>query len=41
VAISLDPDAQPKVHIDMEHCKGCGLCATVCPRGIIEMEEDV
>jgi 2-oxoglutarate ferredoxin oxidoreductase subunit delta len=22
-----------KVIIDMERCKGCGLCVTVCPKG--------
>jgi len=22
----------PKVRIDKERCKGCGLCLTVCPR---------
>jgi Pyruvate/2-oxoacid:ferredoxin oxidoreductase delta subunit len=41
VAISLSPEDDPRVHIDAEHCKGCGLCAAVCPRGVIEMEEDV
>jgi 2-oxoglutarate ferredoxin oxidoreductase subunit delta len=24
-----------KINIDMERCKGCGLCVTVCPRGCI------
>lgn len=23
--------------IDYEHCKGCGICASECPRGAIEM----
>lgn len=22
---------------DLEHCKGCEICATVCPTGAIEM----
>ncbi|GAB6887226.1 hypothetical protein JCM13304A_07240 [Desulfothermus okinawensis JCM 13304] len=27
-------------NIDLTHCKGCGICSSVCPRGMIEMEED-
>ena len=43
VAIAIDreesnPDKQ--VLFDYDHCKGCGQCAAVCPRGVIEMEED-
>lgn len=27
-----------KVHdFDLEHCKGCGICAKECPAGAIEM----
>ena len=33
-----NPDKQ--VLFDYDHCKGCGQCAEVCPRGVIEMEED-
>ncbi len=25
---------------DTDYCKGCGICARECPRGIIEMEEE-
>lgn len=25
----------PKVNFDSEKCKGCGLCASVCPKKII------
>jgi 2-oxoglutarate ferredoxin oxidoreductase subunit delta len=24
-----------KIIIDIERCKGCGLCVTACPKGII------
>ena len=27
-----------QVNIDLEHCKGCGLCTAECPRGMISME---
>lgn len=26
--------------IDLEHCKGCGLCAHFCPKGAIGMEQE-
>lgn len=25
---------------DYDHCKGCGMCDTVCPRNVIEMERE-
>lgn len=25
---------------DLEHCKGCGICAEVCPTGAIEMQPE-
>ncbi len=40
------PDSAIKVEdgkilkIDYEHCKGCGICAKVCPKKCIEMKED-
>jgi pyruvate ferredoxin oxidoreductase delta subunit len=33
--ISLDDDDTP--HIDLVYCKGCGICAQVCPKECIEM----
>lgn len=28
----------PKVLIQVDRCKGCKLCTTVCPKKIIEMD---
>ena len=25
--------------VDENHCKGCALCMSVCPKGIIEMAD--
>ena len=29
-----------KVTFDVERCKGCGLCETVCPKQIIALEKN-
>lgn len=26
--------------IDLDYCKGCGICATECPRGVITLEQE-
>jgi 2-oxoacid:acceptor oxidoreductase delta subunit (pyruvate/2-ketoisovalerate family) len=26
-----------EVRIDLDYCKGCGICAVVCPKGAIQM----
>jgi NADPH-dependent glutamate synthase beta subunit-like oxidoreductase len=36
--IFLDPIHQTKI-VDLEHCKGCGTCATSCPRNVVAMKE--
>lgn len=28
------------VGVDLEHCKGCGICARECPKECIEMVEE-
>ncbi|MDD3625872.1 MAG: 4Fe-4S binding protein [bacterium] len=27
--------------IDYDHCKGCGICAKICPKNAIEMVKEV
>ena len=31
----------PKVVIDELRCKGCALCTTACPRGLIKMSDKI
>lgn len=33
--------AKGKITIDRERCKGCHLCLEVCPREIIEVDEEL
>jgi Pyruvate/2-oxoacid:ferredoxin oxidoreductase delta subunit len=37
-SIRLDED-KTDVTVDLDHCKGCGICAYECSRGVITMEE--
>lgn len=36
-SIRLEED-ETAVTVDLDHCKGCGICAYECPRGVITME---
>lgn len=37
---SIRPDGEKEtVAVDLDHCKGCGICAYECPRGVITMED--
>jgi 2-oxoglutarate ferredoxin oxidoreductase subunit delta len=31
----------PKIEIDRERCKGCGLCAISCPKELLRMGEEI
>jgi 2-oxoacid:acceptor oxidoreductase delta subunit (pyruvate/2-ketoisovalerate family) len=37
LCITRDPKTG-HILIDLNHCKGCGLCAHYCPKGAIHME---
>ncbi len=39
LAITRDPESK-EILVDMDYCKGCGLCAYYCPRGAIKMVVD-
>ncbi len=39
-SIGLD-EQETAVVVDLDHCKGCGICAYECPRGVITMEETI
>ena len=36
----LNWDRQKKKRVFYDYCKGCGVCAKVCPFGAIEMKEE-
>jgi NADPH-dependent glutamate synthase beta subunit-like oxidoreductase len=38
--IKLGPGAPYEYEIDLDYCKGCGLCAAECPCGAIRMEPE-
>ncbi len=31
----------PKIEIDEQRCKGCGLCTIACPKGCIVLSEQM
>jgi Pyruvate/2-oxoacid:ferredoxin oxidoreductase delta subunit len=37
MCITRDGDSG-QICVDLDHCKGCGLCAHFCPKGALEME---
>jgi Pyruvate/2-oxoacid:ferredoxin oxidoreductase delta subunit len=38
--IKLEPSGAYAYAIDLDYCKGCGLCAAECPCGAIQMEPE-
>jgi NADPH-dependent glutamate synthase beta subunit-like oxidoreductase len=41
--ISIRPPEEDRAayEVDPDHCKGCAVCATVCPRGVMGMSEGI
>ncbi len=35
--MKLDPPGSYAYEIDLDYCKGCGICVKECPCGAIEM----
>jgi 2-oxoglutarate ferredoxin oxidoreductase subunit delta len=30
-----------RYHIDSDRCKGCGLCAAVCPKKVLQISDEI
>jgi 2-oxoglutarate ferredoxin oxidoreductase subunit delta len=30
-----------KFHVDQNHCKGCGLCVSICPKNVLKISDEV
>ena len=30
-----------KIHVLVERCKGCGWCVEFCPRGVLQVSDDI
>jgi Pyruvate/2-oxoacid:ferredoxin oxidoreductase delta subunit len=39
--IKLEPAGAYAYAIDLDYCKGCGICARECPAGAIEMRPEL
>ena len=39
LCITRNPQTQ-EIEIDLNYCKGCGLCAHYCPKGALEMIQE-
>jgi Pyruvate/2-oxoacid:ferredoxin oxidoreductase delta subunit len=40
--IKIEPGQSYAYEVDLDYCKGCGICARECPAGAIEMvPEDI
>lgn len=35
-----DGTISPKITVDYDFCKGCGVCAKICKKGAIEMRKE-
>ena len=39
ISVTVNSDGK-RTEFDYDYCKGCGVCAKVCPFGAIEMKEE-
>jgi NADPH-dependent glutamate synthase beta subunit-like oxidoreductase len=39
ICINTTSESGPRYEADPDYCKGCSVCAAVCPRGVMEMSE--
>ncbi len=30
---------KPKLEINSDYCKGCGICVAFCPKGVLELND--
>jgi 2-oxoglutarate ferredoxin oxidoreductase subunit delta len=37
----MTPKAKGRIRVDVERCKGCGLCLASCPKGQIRLAAEV
>lgn len=35
--LAITRNGQGKIEIDYDYCKGCGICAAICPKEAIKM----
>ena len=40
VAVNIKDASVKGLGFDLDHCKGCGICAAVCPKKCIEMKPE-
>ena len=33
--------AKGRITVDVDRCKGCGLCISVCPNNLLELSKDM
>jgi Pyruvate/2-oxoacid:ferredoxin oxidoreductase delta subunit len=38
--LTIQKDAQECILIDWDNCKGCGICANLCPKDCIGMVDE-
>jgi len=39
-SVRVEDESVKGLEFDLDHCKGCGICAAVCPKDCIEMKPE-